>query len=129
MMDRQERSIGELFSDLGNEISALVRNEIALAKVELKQNASRVARNLVFVVAGALIGYIAMMALVATIIIALATVMAAWGAALLVTIVVGIVAAALVMKGLKALKQTDLTPRQTVQTIKEDFVWARQQVR
>ncbi|MBV9268599.1 MAG: phage holin family protein [Acidobacteriaceae bacterium] len=129
MLDKQERSIGELVSELTNEIGDLVRHEIALAKVELTQKAKTVSRNVVYLAAGALTGYVAVLTLVATIILALANVMPAWAAALLVTVVVAIVAATLVSKGMTALKRTDLTPRHTVETLKEDLRWAKQQVR
>lgn len=124
----QERSIGQLLSDLGGEISALIRNEIALAQIELKQKAAVAGRNAVYLVIGAVFGFVCLLALVTTVILALAMVMAAWLAALIVTVAIGILAAVLVSKGINAMKQTDLAPRHTVQTLKEDFLWAKQQV-
>jgi nitrate/nitrite transporter NarK len=129
MIPKQERSIGELFSDLANETGTLIRQEIALAKVELTQKASKMGRNAGYVVAGGVVGHAALLCLLATIILALATVMPAWAAALLVTVIVAIVAAMLVSKGRAALKKTELAPRQTVETLKEDVRWAKQQVR
>jgi uncharacterized membrane protein YqjE len=129
MIPKQERSIGELFSELANETGTLIRQEIALAKVELTQKASKMGRNAVYVVAGGVVAYAALLCLLATIILALANVMPGWAAALLVTVVVAIVAAMLISKGLAALRRTDLAPRQTVETLKEDVRWAKQQVR
>ena len=129
MTNKQDRSIGELFSELANETGLLIRQEIALAKVELGQKASRVGRNVGYLVVGGAVAYAALLALLAAVIILLAGVMPSWVAALVVAVVVGIIAAVLISKALTALKKTDLAPRQTVETLKEDAQWAKQQVK
>ncbi len=129
MPEKQDRSIGELFSELANETATLIRQEIALAKLELTEKASRVGRNVGYLVLGGAVAYASLLALVATIIILLANVMPWWAAALLVAVVIGIIAAVLVSKALTALKQTNLAPRQTVETLKEDAQWAKQQMK
>jgi len=52
----------------------------------------------------------------------------AWAAALIVGVAVGIVAFLLISSALKALKETSLTPNQTVETLKEDAEWLKNQV-
>ncbi len=129
MPDKQDRSIGELFSELASDTGQLIRQEIELAKVELTQKANRVGRNVGYLVVGGAIGYAALLALLAAIIVLLADAMALWIAALVVAVVVGIVAAVLISKALTALKKTNFAPRQTVATLKEDAQWAKQQVK
>ncbi len=129
MTDKQDRSIGELFSELANETGTLIRQEIALAKVELNQKANSVGRNVGYLLLGGAVAYASLLALLATIIMALANVMPWWAAALVVAVVVGVIAAVLVSKALTALKQTNLAPRQTVETLKEDAQWAKQQMK
>src|SRR5947209_9992720 len=129
MPDKQDRSIGELFSELASETGLLIRQEIALAKVELTQKATYVGRNVGYLVLGGAVAYAALLALLAAIIILLATVIAWWLAALVVAVLVGIVASVLVSKALTALKKTEVAPRQTVATLKEDAQWVKQQVR
>jgi uncharacterized membrane protein YqjE len=129
MTEKQDRSIGELFSELANETALLIRQEVALAKVELTQKASRAGRNVGYLVLGGAVAYAALLALLATIIILLANVMAWWIAALIVAVLVGIVAAVLISKALAALKNMDVAPRQTVETLKEDAQWAKQQMK
>jgi uncharacterized membrane protein YqjE len=129
MPDKQDRSIGELFSELASETSLLVRQEIALAKVELGQTAAHVGRNVGYLVLGGAVAYAALLALLAAVIILLANVMPWWVAALLVAVLVGIVAGVLVSKALAALKKTEVAPRQTVETLKEDTQWAKQQMK
>jgi uncharacterized membrane protein YqjE len=129
MAEKQDRSIGELFSELANETALLIRQEVALAKVELTQKANRVGRNVGYLVLGGAIAYAALLALLATIIILLANVMAWWVAALVVAVLVGIIAAVLISKAWAALKNTEVVPRQTVETLKEDAQWAKQQMK
>jgi uncharacterized membrane protein YqjE len=129
MPEKQDRSIGDLVSELANETAFLIRQEIALAKVELNQKASRVGLNIGFVVLGGAIAYAALLAFLAALIILLANVMPWWAAALIVAVVVGIVAAVLISKALRALKTTNMAPQQTVETLKENAQWAKQQMK
>jgi uncharacterized membrane protein YqjE len=129
MTEKQDRSIGELFSELASETGLLIRQEVALAKVELTQKATRVGRNVGYLVLGGAVAYAALLALLAAIIILLANVMSWWVAALVVAVLVGIVAAVLISKALAALKNTDVAPRQTVETLKGDAQWAKQQMK
>ena|SRR5438105_3663835 len=129
MLDKQDHSIGELFSRLGSETATLVRQEVALAKLELTDKASQVGKNVGRLAVGGAIAYAALLAFMAALIILLANVVPWWAAAMIVAVVVGVIAAVLVSNALGALKQADLTPRQTVQTLKEDAEWAKQQMK
>jgi uncharacterized membrane protein YqjE len=129
MAEKQDRSIGELFSELANETALLIRQEVALAKVELTQKANRVGRNVGYLVLGGAVAYAALLALLAAIVILLANVIAWWIAAFVVAVLVGIVAAVLISKAWAVLKNTEVVPRQTVETLKEDAQWAKQQMK
>lgn len=124
----EEKSLGDLFSELASETSTLVRQEVALAQTELTQKATSVGKNVGFLVVGGAVGYAALLALLAAAIIGLAHFVPAWAAALIVAAVVGIVAGVLIMSALKSLKQTELTPRETVKSLKEDAEWLKNQV-
>src|SRR4051795_6562828 len=94
---RNDRPIGELVRDLSEQTSALVRNEVELAKAELTVKARTAGIGAgMFGGAGAL-GFYALGALTATLILALATVVDAWLAALIVTVVYGAVAGLLAL--------------------------------
>ena len=125
---REDRSLGDLFSELAKDTSTLVRQEVALAQVELTQKATKVGKNVGFLVVGGAIGYAALLCLLATVIIGLSYFIPAWASALIVSVVVGIAAYLLITKALTALKEADLTPRQTVETLKEDAQWLKNQV-
>jgi len=125
---KQERSLGELFSELAGETSTLVRQEVALAKAELTQKAAYVGRNVGLLVVGGAVVFAAFLALMAAAVIGLSNAMPSWAAALVVGVVVGIVGGALVFKAAYALKETDVTPRQTVETLKEDAQWVKEKM-
>ena len=124
----EDRPLGELFSDLVNETTTLVRNEVALAKVELTQKATKVGTNIGSLVIGGAIGYAALLAVCAAVILLLASVMPAWAAALIVGAIVGCVSWLLISKALSELKNMDLKPQETVESLKEDAQWIKEQI-
>jgi hypothetical protein len=127
---RDEQSLGELFSDLARETSTLVRQEVELAKAEMTQKATRIGKDIGFLVAGGAVAYAGFLGLVAAIAIGLGQLgLPWWLATLLVALVVGAVGAVLVMRGINALKQENLAPERTIQTLKEDVEWAKAQTR
>jgi len=126
---RDERSLGELFGDLARETSTLVRQEVQLAKTEMTQKATEVGKDIGFLAVGGLVAYAGLLALIATLIIILGTAgLPWWLAALIVTIVVLAIGGILVQRGLAALKQQSMAPEQTIQTLKEDRQWAKEQM-
>lgn len=135
---REERSLGDLFSELAAETSTLVRQEVALAQTELTQKATSVGKDVGFLVAGGAVGYTALLVILAAAVIGLTqlisslfgwqTITSAWIAATIVGLIVGAVAYMLVTNALAKLKNAELTPRQTVETLKEDAEWLKNQV-
>ena len=125
----ENRPLGDLFSDLATEMSNLVRQEVSLAKVEVTQKAKYVGRNVGYLVIGGAVAYAALLAILAAIVMLLARVMPHWGATLIVGVVVGAIGWMLIGKAMMALQQADLTPRETVETLKEDATWMKQQIK
>src|SRR5687767_15795862 len=116
----ENRPLGDLFSDLASDMSNLVRQEVNLAKLEVTQKAKYLGRNVGYLVVGGAVAYAGMLAIIAAIIMLLNNVMPAWGAALLVGAVVALIAWLMIGKAMSALQEADLTPRETVETLKED---------
>jgi len=118
---RGERSLGELFRELGLELSTLVRQEAALARAEMSQKLSQVGKNVGMIAAGGAIAYAGFLGLCAAVTFLLVEGgLAWWAASLLVGVAVGLAGGVLIWKGLEALKETDLVPRQTLETLKEE---------
>jgi hypothetical protein len=126
---KNDRSLGELFSELAQDTSTLVRQEMTLAKTEMSQKASRVGKDVGFLAAGGAVAYAGLLAVLAGVIVLLGQIIPMWLSALLLGLVVAGVGYFLVRKGLEALKREDLAPRQTIETIKEDQQWAKDQTR
>ena len=125
----ENRPLGDLFGDLATEMSNLLRQEVSLAKVEVTQKAKYVGRNVGYLVVGGAVAYAALLAIIAAIIMLLARVMPNWGATLIVGVVVAAIGWMLIGKAMMALQQADLTPRETVETLKEDATWMKQQIK
>lgn len=124
------RSLGELLSELVREITTLVRQEATLAKTEISQKIARIGKHVGLVAAGGTVAYAGILAILAAIIILLAQAgMDLWASALLVGIIVAGIGGFLVRMGLDSLRREDLAPRQTLETLKEDTQWAKEQVR
>ena len=121
------RSLGDLFSDLTREMTTLVRNELALARVEMSTKLSRAARHAGMLAVGAVIALAGVFTLAACLVLLLVNAgMPAWGAALLVGLGLAAVGGMMAMSSLNALKQEDLTPTETIQTLKETTAWKGQ---
>ena len=125
----ENRPLGDLFGDLATDMGNLVRQEVALAKVQLTQKAKYLGRNIGYLVVGGAVAYAAILAIIAGIIMLLAKVVPHWGAALIVGVVVGGIGWLLIGKAMMALQQAELTPRETVETLKEDATWMKQQIK
>jgi hypothetical protein len=126
---KEDRSLGELFSELATETSTLVKQEVALAQTELTQKATKVGKNVGFLVVGGAVAYAALLSFIAGLIIILGDALDNyWLAAFIIGIVIAIAAVVMIMSALSALKTTGITPTQTVETIKEDAQWLKDQV-
>jgi hypothetical protein len=124
-----ESSLGDLFGHLTSDLGDLMRSEIELARVEMREEAAKAGKAAGMLGAGGLVAYLGL-ALLAT--------AAAWGLAeavdagwafLIVGLVVGAVGTVLIVMGRDRLKAVRPVPEETVETLKEDARWARAQVK
>jgi uncharacterized membrane protein YqjE len=127
MPEARERPIGELVKDLAGQTSTLVRQEIKLAQAELTTKGKVAGRGVGMLVAAAIAGLLALIALTAGLIAALDTGLPLWLAALIVMLLWGVVGAVLATRGRKELQQATPPVPQTVETVKEDIQWAKTQ--
>ncbi len=126
---RDERSLGDLFSDLSRETTTLVRQEVQLAKAELTQSATEAARGIGMLVAGGAVAYAGLLFVLLAIVFGLIEAdWDAWLSALVVGLVVVALGAILVWRAREALKPANLAPQKTVETLKEDAAWAKEQI-
>ena len=125
----EDQSLGELFGRVTSDLSALVRSEMQLAKVEIKEEVRTAGKAGGLLGGGAFTGYFALLFVSFAIALLLATFLPDWVAFLIVGALYGIAAAVLLSKGKKELDNVDPVPHQTVETLKEDVEWAKTQTR
>jgi F0F1-type ATP synthase assembly protein I len=126
----RERPIGELFTQLSEETSKLIRQELELARAELKEKGREAGKGAGFLGGAGLAGLLAAGALTACLILLLDKAVAAWVAALIVAVVYGAIAGVLALRGKERVQAaTPPAPEQTVETVKEDVEWAKTRAR
>lgn len=123
-------SLGDLLRSLADDTQTLVRQEISLAKVEAARTAKRVAADSAWIAAGA--GAIAVGGLCLVLALALglgALLGSYWLGTLITGALLVVLGAAFAWKGVRDLRTTELAPRRTMETLREDADWARSEVR
>lgn len=120
--DRPEvsgRSVGELITEVTSDVSTLLRQELDLAKAEVKQEAAKAGKAAGMLGAAGFAGYMVVLFLSIALWWALANVMDQGWAALIVAGIWAVVAAALAMLGTSRMRQVNPKPERTVATLRE----------
>lgn len=127
-MVREEKSLGDLFSELAAETGTLVRQEMSLAQAELTSKASKAGKNVGFLAVGGAVAFTAALALTAAVVLLLSLWIPAWLSALLVGLAIGVTAYFIVTSAFSELRKTDPVPRDTIETLKEDAQWLKKEM-
>jgi MFS family permease len=121
-----DASMAELVKQLSEQSSRLARQEVELAKAELAVKGKRAGIGAGMFGGAGVLGAYALGALIATAILALSTAVAAWLAALIVTLILGAIAGVLALQGKNKIQQaTPPVPEQATESVKEDVEWAK----
>jgi hypothetical protein len=118
-------SLGELVSKLTNDLGRLTRQELALAKSELRDEAKKAGTGAGMLGGAALAGWLLLMFVSLTGMWALGEVMHLAWAALIVAAIWAVVAAVLSATGRARLRRVEPVPEETVESLKEDAAWLR----
>src|SRR4051794_37093564 len=117
-----DASVAELFKQLSEQTTRLVRDEVELAKAELGEKAKHAGIGAGMFGGAGLFGLYAVGALTATLILALSTAVAGWLAALIVTVVYAAIAGALALTGKNKIQQaTPPVPEEARDSVKRDI--------
>lgn len=121
-----DASAAELVKQLSEQTSRLARQEVELAKAELATKGKRAGIGAGMFGGAGVFGFYGLGALVAAAILGLATAVAAWLAALIVTVVLAAIAGLLALQGRTKVQQAmPPVPEQTTESVKEDVQWAK----
>ena len=121
------RSLGEVVGDLSNDLTTLVKQELELARTELKQEAAKAGKGAGMLGGAGVAGLLTLILALFALSYLLDNWMPVELAFLITTLLWGIVAAVLAARGRTELKKTNPQLPKTQQTLKEDAAWARAQ--
>jgi xanthine/uracil permease len=131
------RSATDLLKELRDEVTHLVRQEVALAKTELSEKASRFTRNGAYLGIGAVIAFAGLVILlfavsaglyVGLVAAGVSNATAGWLAPLVVGLVVAAIGYGLVQKAMNTFKHESAVPERTVQTMADNKQWIKEKV-
>jgi len=122
-----QRSLGEIVGDVAQDMTTLVKQELELARTELKQEAAKAGKGAGMLGGAGVAAVLFLVFASLTIAFLLDNWMPLEVAALIVTAVWAVVAAALAARGRRELKRSNPQLPKTQQTLKEDAQWARAQ--
>ncbi|WDV50185.1 phage holin family protein [Streptomyces coeruleorubidus] len=120
-----DRSAGELLSAVTSDLQTLFRQEVELAKTEIREEGAKAGKAAGMYGGAGFGGYMVALFLSLAAVFGLANLMDAGWAALIVAAVWAVIAAVLYVMGRSRMREVSPKPEQTVQTLKEDAQWAR----
>lgn len=126
--DRQDQSIGAMIGELVGDVQDLIRGEVNLAKQEVKDEAKAAGTGIGLMVGAGVLALVGLFFVGLTLTYALAIWMPSWAAALIVAAIFLIGGFILFNTGKGRLQQVDPVPRQTIESVKEDAEWVKQQI-
>jgi uncharacterized membrane protein YqjE len=123
--DVMDSSVGDLLGRVTTDLSTLMRQEVELAKVEIKEEATKAGKASGMLAGAGAVGYLVLVFLALALMFGLDQIMPIGWAAVVTAVLLGILAAVLFVLGRKQFQQINPKPEQTVETLKEDVQWAK----
>jgi uncharacterized membrane protein YqjE len=123
----RERPMTDVVKDIISNVQEMVRSEVRLARVEIRDETSKAARAAAMLAVGGVIGIIAALFFLVFLVQLLDLVMPDWAATLLVGVVLGIAAAIFISKGRDRLRVP--VPEKTIENVKENVEWMKNQTK
>ena len=125
---RDERSLGELFAELSEKTSTLIKKEMELARHEMTRSATTLARESAMVGVGGVLAYAGLIVVLIGVAWLLADLLdSIWLGFLIVGVIVLAIGGFLAWRSLQQMKKVSVVPEKTVETIKQDVEWAKEQ--
>lgn len=128
-MSTSDRSIAEILQDAFHNLQEIIRSEVRLAKTEIREEVTKTKAASLLVGVGAVCGIFTAFFLLLAAVYALALVLPGWAAALIVSGILGLIAAGTLSAGIKQFRRVHPVPDRTVESMKENVEWAKQQTK
>jgi uncharacterized membrane protein YqjE len=129
MAVNDERTLPEVMNHIVGNIQEIIGAEFQLAKTEIEEEMSKASAPAATLGAGLVISFFALGFLLLAAVYALSIVIAAWLAALLVGVTLTATGIALISSGAKKLKEVNILPEKTADSLKENMQWAKNQIK
>ena len=137
--DVQGRSVGELLGEVTGDLSTLMHKEIELAKLEanqavemakseMKEEATKAGKGVGMLAGAGVAGHFVLVFLSLMVMFVLENAIGIEWSALIVALLWAVVGAVLYTMGRKALREVRPVPERTIETVKEDVEWQRNQI-
>ena len=121
----ERESLGELVGELAQDLSRLMRQELELAKAEIREEAKKAGKAGGMLAGAGFAGHMTALLLSLALVFALGAVLPLGWAALIVAALWGITGFVLYTSGRTKLRQVEPKPERTVESLEEDAEWAR----
>jgi uncharacterized membrane protein YqjE len=122
----EERTVSQVLQEILLNLQEMVRSEVRLAKVEIREELKQAAVAGAWIAAGAVGVVTAWIFLMWALAYALATAMSMWTATLLVGVVMAVAGALLMIGGIRRARRIQPSPERTLKSVKENLEWMKQ---
>jgi hypothetical protein len=118
--DRESQSAFGLLRRLTDELTTLLRQELALATAEISRSTRVLLGGAASVAVGGAVLFTGLLAMLAAAVLGLATVLQPWLAALVIGAAVATIGVVLVLAGIRSLDPSTLKPSRTAESLRKD---------
>ena len=126
MANGDRESLATLFSELSAQVGDLIRQQAALARIEMSDKLGRLERRVGRIAIGAVLAAAGVLTLVAAVVLALvAAGLPGWASAAIVGIALTLVGYLMAQQAMARLNREELAPRATIETVKESAEWMK----
>ena len=123
--DTSGASVGQLMGEIAADLSGLMRQEVELAKSEIKQEAAKAGKGAGMLGGAAYGGHMVLLFGTLALVFAIGSQIGLGWAALIMTAVWAVIAAVLAVRGRDQMRRVNPKPERTINSLKEDAQWAR----
>jgi Putative Actinobacterial Holin-X, holin superfamily III len=122
-------SVGDLLTTLARNTGTLVQQEVQLAATEMTAKARGAARDLGMIAAGGALVHIGVLAILAAVVVGMSPLIPIWLSSLVLGVMATVVGYVVLRKRVDSLGRLNPIPKETVQTLKDDKLWVKEQFR
>lgn len=123
------RPFSRILHDVIDHLTEIIRSEVRLARVEVREDVAQVARAGILIVVGGALALYALGFVLLGAVYALEARVEPWASAVLVGAGVGVVGAIFLMVGRARIKRASLKPDRTIHSLQENVTWLKRQAK